>query len=90
MSSLLHKGFPLVAVDRGYSLIAMHGLLIVVPSLVVEHQLSDAQAQWLWHTGLVALWHVGSRASQVAQCLKKLLAVQEMWVHFLGWEDPLK
>ena len=26
----------------------------------------------------------------MAQCLKKLLAVQEMWVHFLGWEDPLE
>ena len=70
VSSLLHEGFPLAAVDRGYSLIAMHGLLIVVPSLVVEHQLLDAQAQWLWHTGLVALWHVGSRASQVAREVK--------------------
>ena len=67
---MLHKGFPLVAVDRGYSLIATHRLLILAPFLVVECQLSDAQAQWLWHTGLVALWHVGSRASQVALVVK--------------------
>ena len=60
VSSLLHKGFPLVAVDRGYSLIAMHGLLIVVPSLVVEHQLSAFSccgAPALGCTGSVAVAH---------------------------------
>ena len=31
-------GFSLVAVSRGYSLVAMHRLLIVVASLVVEHK----------------------------------------------------
>ena len=31
-----------------------------VLSLVAEHGLLGAQAQWLWHTGLVALRHVGS------------------------------
>ena len=31
-------GFSLVAVRRGYSLVAMHRLLIVVASLVVEHK----------------------------------------------------
>ena len=32
-------GFFLVAASRGYSLVAMHGLLIAVASLVAEHGL---------------------------------------------------
>ena len=32
-------GFSLVAESRGYSLVAVRGLLIVVASLVVEHGL---------------------------------------------------
>ena len=35
-SSLL-TGFSLVATSGGYSLVAMHGLLIAVASLIVEH-----------------------------------------------------
>ena len=31
--------FPLVVASRGYSLVAVHGLLIVVASLVAEHRL---------------------------------------------------
>ena len=30
------------------------------------------------------------RASLVAQTVKNLLAMQETWVRFLGWEDPLE
>ena len=30
-----------------------------------------------------------SWVSLVAQLVKKLLAVWETWVQFLGWEDPL-
>ena len=65
-------GFSPVAASRGYSLAVVRGPLIVMASLV-EHRLqrtgglqelqfpaSKAQAQWLWCTGLVALWHVGS------------------------------
>ena len=33
------RGLSLVVVSRGSSLVAMHGLLIVVASLVVEHVL---------------------------------------------------
>ena len=33
------KGFSLVAASRGCSLVAVHGLLIVVASLVAEHRL---------------------------------------------------
>ena len=29
-------------------------------------------------------------ASLVAQTVKSLLAMQETWVQFLGWEDPLE
>ena len=58
--------------ERGLLLVSVHGLLIVVASLVAEHGLqvrglqqlwlvgSRAQAQQLWRTGLVALQHVGS------------------------------
>ena len=31
-----------------------------------------------------------SWASLVAQLVKKLPAIQETWVQFLGWEDPLE
>ena len=31
-----------------------------------------------------------SRASQVAQMVKNLPAMQETWVRSLGWEDPLE
>ena len=30
------------------------------------------------------------KASLVAQTVKDLLAVQETWIQFLGWEDPLE
>ena len=30
------------------------------------------------------------RASQVAQTVKRLPAMRETWVRFLGWEDPLE
>ena len=30
------------------------------------------------------------RASLVAQLVKNLPAMQEAWVRFLGWEDPLE
>ena len=29
-------------------------------------------------------------ASLVAQTVKRLLAMRETWVRFLGWEDPLE
>ena len=31
-----------------------------------------------------------SRASLVAQLEKNLPAMQEIWIQFLGWEDPLE
>ena len=31
-----------------------------------------------------------SSASLVVQLVKNLLAMQETWVHSLGWEDPLE
>ena len=54
--------------SKGYSLLAVHRLLIAVASLAAEHRTqstqapqlqllgSGAQAQQLCHTGLVALW----------------------------------
>jgi len=46
-------------VRGSYSLLAVHGLLIAMASLV-EHWLLGTWAQQLWLTGLVALWHVES------------------------------
>ena len=37
-------GFSLVEASGGYSVVAMHGLLIAVASLVVEHRLQGAWA----------------------------------------------
>ena len=31
-----------------------------------------------------------SKASLIAQSVKNLPAMQEIWVRFLGWEDPLE
>ena len=41
-------GFPLIAVTGGYSLVAMHGLLITVVFLVAEHELQG------WWASVVA------------------------------------
>ena len=49
---MLHE-FSLVL--ESYSLVAVHGLLVAVISVVGEQRL-----QQLWHTGFVALRHVGS------------------------------
>ena len=48
-------GFALVAASRGYSLVAVHRLLIAVASLVVGQGLQE-----LWLMDLVAPWHMGS------------------------------
>ena len=73
---------------RGLLFAVVRGLLIVVASLVSKHELqahrlqqlwltgSRAQAQQLWCTGLVALWHVGSsrtRARTHAPCIGRQL-----------------
>ena len=34
--------------------------------------------------------HIYSRASLIAQSVKNLPAVHEIWVEFLGWKDPLE
>ena len=46
--------------EQGLLLVALRRLLIAVASLVAEHGLQARGLQQLWHTGLVALWHVGS------------------------------
>ena len=53
--SLLLHGFSLVSESGGSSLVAVHVLLVAGTSVVEEHRL-----QQRWHTGLVALRHVGS------------------------------
>ena len=44
--------------ERGLFFIALQRLLIVVASLVAEHEFLGAWAQQFWPTGLIALWHV--------------------------------
>ena len=41
----------IVAASRGYSLVVMCKLLIVVVSLVVEHRVQASRLQWLWLPG---------------------------------------
>ena len=52
-----------------------------------------------WQMGSLPLTHEESpkeiilrnyQASLVAQTVKRLLAMRETWVRFLGWEDPLE
>ena len=51
----------LVVASGGYSLVAVHGLLIAVASLVSEHRLlSTGSVAVARCTGLVAPWHEGS------------------------------
>ena len=40
---------------------------------------------WNFYLVIVLLW-----ASLVAQLIEKLPAMQETWIRFLGWEDPLE
>ena len=47
-------GFPLVAVNRGYSLVAVHELLIAVTALVAEHGLWAHRLQ-LQHMGSIVV-----------------------------------
>ena len=80
------------------------GLLVEVASLVAEHRLwahrlqqlwfagSRVQAQQLWHTGLVAPWHVGSSQSRArirVPCIGRQILnhcatreVQELFLQF--------
>ena len=53
-------GISLVVLSRGYPSVVEYRLLIVVASLVAEHEFKGTQAQSFWHTGLVAPWYVGS------------------------------
>ena len=46
--------------SRGYSLVAVHGLLNAGASLVAEHRLQACGLQQPWLMGLVALQHVRS------------------------------
>ena len=63
--------------EQGLLFVAAHGLLTVVASLVAEHGLQARSscgtwAQWLWRTGLIAPWHVGSsrtRAQTHVPCI---------------------
>ena len=48
------SGFPLVAASGGYSLVAVHGLLIVMASLVVQHGLWGTQASVVVACGLMS------------------------------------
>ena len=62
-SSLLCAGFSLVAASGGYSSLQCVGFSLWW-LLLLWNTGSRAQAQQLWCTGLVALWHVGSSQSR--------------------------
>ena len=68
------------------------------------HMCSRALSCWLLHVSLMTVacheynpilerkkWKSeGFRASHVTQSVKNLPAMQDTWVWFLGWEDPLE
>ena len=58
-SIAVQADFSLIAVSRGYSLVAACGLLPAVASLVAECGLWSAGSV-VWLTDLAALWHTGS------------------------------
>ena len=58
-------GLSLVAVSGGYSLVAVHGLLIVVASLVVELGLQSGQASIVLVHGLSCSAACGISLEQV-------------------------
>ena len=62
-------GFSLVVLSRGYPSVVVYRLLIVVASLVAEHGFKGTQAQSFWHTGLVAMWHLGSSWTRDQTCV---------------------
>ena len=56
-----------------------------------RHKLSLSSlrfSKFLWRTNCIFICCIG--ASLIAQLVKNLPAVQETWVQFLGWEDPLE
>ena len=66
-------GLSLVAENRGYSSLLCVGFSLRW-LLLLRSTGSRAQAQQLWHTGLIALWHVGSsqtRARIRVPCIGK-------------------
>ena len=65
------EGFSLVAV-RGFSLkqlLLCRAQTLRHMDLVVVAPGSGAQAQYLWHTGLVDPWHVGSSWIRDGTCV---------------------
>ena len=56
----LHRLFSPHVESRGYSPFAMHGLLIVVASLLMEHGSQNTDSKAVACTGLVAPWFVES------------------------------
>ena len=63
---------------------------------VVEDKASLPLTQCLWFWVQVwrkiklGEWVAKKKGSLVAQSVKNLPALQETWVRFLGWEDPLE
>ena len=56
-----------------------------------KYTLSDVVAGMWSHCSIWSLQGVaGTRTSLVAQMVKNLLTVQEIWVWSLSWEDPLE
>ena len=58
--------------------------------LIKSHKVSSQPTQWLWWTP--QFWNplLMGWASLIAQLVKNLPGMQETWVRFMGWEDPLE
>ena len=73
-------GFSLVVASKGYSLVAICGLLIVVASFVMEHRLEGTQASLVFIQKHVA-WEGGSGWGT---------HVNPRLIHVNVWQKPLQ
>ena len=70
-----------------FSLIHLNMLFSMVPQsphLEQKHNHFTGMVEWFME------FYTAHRASLVAQMVKNLLAMWEIWVRSLGWEDPLE
>ena len=76
--SCCRVGFSLVSVNRGHPPVVLHGHLIAVTSLIVEHRLQDGQASVVMARGLSSC---GSQALEhrFSNCGTRVQMLQGLW-----------
>ena len=65
-------------------------LLVSVGEIILDQKVSKLQTNLKYNFIYMKFQNLELRASLVAQLVKNRPAMQETWVRFLGWEDPLE